>query len=238
MATLRKSSPLRAFCSKASSERCRTIDSSISLIVPFMPAEGDRWDGEDRRRHPHRRSVFQRARRTPGAYANPAVARQPRGLTRDHSANLPFANGGEQLLETGTRGAATRATEFVVDCGHLAPAQLPGKVGQAVLAALALAVVDDLVCRRLANVDDGLKADPPLPVDRLLEARLLAAILDRLLHPRHVLTIRGDSYRLRAKSGFIKPPTAGDGRPVGSASLRPVTGGSDHQTSDGGGSSS
>jgi hypothetical protein len=36
------------------------------------------------------------------------------------------------------------------------------------------------------------------------------AILDRLLHHSHVLTIRGDSYRLRAKrkSGLIKPPTA------------------------------
>ena len=46
------------------------------------------------------------------------------------------------------------------------------------------------------------------------------AILDRLLHHSHVLTIRGDSYRLRAKrkSGLIKPP-AGDGPPVGSASL-------------------
>jgi len=56
------------------------------------------------------------------------------------------------------------------------------------------------------------------------------AILDRLLHHSHVLTIRGDSYRLRAKrkSGLIKPP-AGDGPPVGSASLRPVTGESDHQ---------
>lgn len=34
------------------------------------------------------------------------------------------------------------------------------------------------------------------------------AILDRLLHHSHVLTIRGDSYRLRAKrkSGLIKPP--------------------------------
>ena len=52
------------------------------------------------------------------------------------------------------------------------------------------------------------------------------AILDRLLHHSHVLTIRGDSYRLRAKrkSGLIKPPT-GDGPTVGSASLRPVTGG-------------
>jgi DNA replication protein DnaC len=52
------------------------------------------------------------------------------------------------------------------------------------------------------------------------------AILDRLLHHSHVLTIRGDSYRLRAKrkSGLIKASPAGDGAPVGSASLRPVTG--------------
>ncbi|MGY3361610.1 hypothetical protein ACVWZK_008273 [Bradyrhizobium sp. GM0.4] len=68
------------------------------------------------------------------------------------------------------------------------------------------------------------------------------AILDRLLHHSHVLTIRGDSYRLRAKrrSGLIKTPTAGDDPPVGSASLRPVTGGNnlhgDHNP-DGGGSS-
>src|SRR6478609_833367 len=86
----------------------------------------------------------------------PAVAGQPRGLNRDHSANSPFANGGEQLLEPGTRGATTRATEIVVDYDRLAPAQLPRTVGQAVLAALALAVVDNLVGRRLANVDDGL----------------------------------------------------------------------------------
>ena len=57
------------------------------------------------------------------------------------------------------------------------------------------------------------------------------AILDRLLHHSHVLTIRGDSYRLRSKrkSGLIKAPPAGDGPPVGSASLRPVTGGTTHQ---------
>jgi DNA replication protein DnaC len=53
------------------------------------------------------------------------------------------------------------------------------------------------------------------------------AILDRLLHHSHVLTIRGDSYRLRAKrkSGLIKAPTAGDGAAVGSASLHAVTSG-------------
>jgi len=41
-----------------------------------------------------------------------------------------------------------------------------------------------------------------------------------------VLTIRGDSYRLRAKrkSGLIRQPLAGDGGTGGSASLRPVTG--------------
>ena len=34
------------------------------------------------------------------------------------------------------------------------------------------------------------------------------AILDRLLHHSHVLTIRGDSYRLREKrrSGLLKAP--------------------------------
>ncbi|MET4391805.1 hypothetical protein ABIB73_007597 [Bradyrhizobium sp. F1.4.3] len=57
------------------------------------------------------------------------------------------------------------------------------------------------------------------------------AILDRLLHHSHVLTIRGDSYGLRAKrkSGLIKLP-AGEGPPVRSASLRPVTGGINHQS--------
>jgi len=51
------------------------------------------------------------------------------------------------------------------------------------------------------------------------------AILDRLLHHSHVLTIRGDSYRLRAKrrSGLIKPPPPGDSAPAGSASLHAVT---------------
>jgi len=37
------------------------------------------------------------------------------------------------------------------------------------------------------------------------------AILDRLLHHSHVLTIRGDSYRLREKrrSGLIRPQAGG-----------------------------
>jgi DNA replication protein DnaC len=48
------------------------------------------------------------------------------------------------------------------------------------------------------------------------------AILDRLLHHSHVLTIRGDSYRLREKrrSGLIRPQTGGSSSPD-SAGLRP-----------------
>ena len=59
-----------------------------------------------------------------------------------------------------------------------------------------------------------------LPNGALFGDRVIAtAILDRLPHHSHALTIRGDSYRLRAKrkSGLIKAPNAGDDPPVGSA---------------------
>jgi len=48
------------------------------------------------------------------------------------------------------------------------------------------------------------------------------AILDRLLHHSHVLTIRGDSYRLREKrrSGLIRPQAGGSSSPA-SVGLRP-----------------
>ena len=40
------------------------------------------------------------------------------------------------------------------------------------------------------------------------DAVVATAILDRLLHHSHVVTIRGDSYRLREKrrSGLLKAP--------------------------------
>lgn len=42
------------------------------------------------------------------------------------------------------------------------------------------------------------------------------AILDRLLHHSHVITIRGDSYRMREKrrSGLIKPAPLPDQTPA------------------------
>ena len=43
-----------------------------------------------------------------------------------------------------------------------------------------------------------------------------AAILDRLLHHSHVVTIRGDSYRLREKrrSGLFRPQAGGTAPPM------------------------
>ena len=43
-----------------------------------------------------------------------------------------------------------------------------------------------------------------------------AAILDRLLHHSHVVTIRGDSYRLREerRSGLFRPPAGGTSPPI------------------------
>ena len=49
------------------------------------------------------------------------------------------------------------------------------------------------------------------------------AILDRLLHHSQVLTIRGDSYRLREKrrSGLIRPQADGSSS-LDDAGLRPT----------------
>ena len=51
------------------------------------------------------------------------------------------------------------------------------------------------------------------------------AILDRLLHHSHVLTIRGDSYRLREKrrSGLLRPQVGGSSAVVGGGKPPPTT---------------
>jgi len=51
------------------------------------------------------------------------------------------------------------------------------------------------------------------------DAVVATAILDRLLHHSHVLTIRGDSYRLREKrrSGLLKTTTTAPASPGVSA---------------------
>jgi hypothetical protein len=48
------------------------------------------------------------------------------------------------------------------------------------------------------------------------DAVVATAILDRLLHHSHVITIRGDSYRLREKrrAGLLKPPAVAQNAPA------------------------
>nr|WP_317629035.1 ATP-binding protein [Defluviicoccus vanus] len=40
--------------------------------------------------------------------------------------------------------------------------------------------------------------------------RLTGALLDRLTHHVHILTMNGDSYRLKQSAGRRRPPTAAD----------------------------
>jgi DNA replication protein DnaC len=52
----------------------------------------------------------------------------------------------------------------------------------------------------------------PPPVRSLATSVVATAILDRLLHHSHVITIRGESYRLREKrrAGLLAPAGAQD----------------------------
>src|SRR6202163_4519353 len=83
------------------------------------------------------------------------IAGKTRRLDRKHGADPAVADRREQPLEARTSGAAARAAEVVVDDIDLAPAKLPGPIGEVVLAPPALVIVQKLVCGRLADIDAG-----------------------------------------------------------------------------------
>jgi hypothetical protein len=87
------------------------------------------------------------------------VACEPRCLDRDHDSDAHLTDGGQQLLEAGARDATTGAAEIVINDDNIAPAQLSRALRQIVLAALTFQVVDDLIGRRLTDVDDGLTGE-------------------------------------------------------------------------------
>lgn len=107
-----------------------------------------------------------------------AIAGEPRGLDRNHRADPTFADRREQLLEPGPRDAAAGAAEIIIDHRNVGLAELAGPIDQPILAPLALQVVDDLIRRRLANVNDGLTSEvlrrdlahepPPVFRDRVM----------------------------------------------------------------------
>src|SRR4051794_39430813 len=86
----------------------------------------------------------------------PAVAGEARGLDREHDTDLGFADRHQQALEPRSCDAAAGAAEIVIDNDDLGPAELAGAVGEAVLPASALVIVQQLVGCGLAHVDVGL----------------------------------------------------------------------------------
>src|SRR5438045_213519 len=83
-----------------------------------------------------------------------AIAGETRGLDREHRADVSGADCADQTIKAGAGDAASRAAKVIIDL-DAGPAELPSAIGERILAALALLVVDQLIGRRLANVDVG-----------------------------------------------------------------------------------
>jgi hypothetical protein len=83
------------------------------------------------------------------------VAGQPRRLDRKYGADPPLTDRSQQALEARPIDAASRAAKIIVndlDCG---PAELSSTIGEPVLTAAALRIVQKLIGRRLADVDES-----------------------------------------------------------------------------------
>src|SRR3984893_12734054 len=78
------------------------------------------------------------------------VAGQPRCLDRKYGADPPLTDRSQQALETRPVDAASRAAEIRVGYLHCGPAELRSRIGEPVLTAAALQIVQELICRRLA----------------------------------------------------------------------------------------
>src|SRR5437016_6047094 len=86
------------------------------------------------------------------------VAGQPRCLDRKYCADPPLTDRSQQALETRPVDAASRPAKIIVDDLDHGPAQLTGTIGEPVLTAAALRIVQELICRRLADVNEGAAA--------------------------------------------------------------------------------
>jgi hypothetical protein len=86
-----------------------------------------------------------------------AIAREPRGIEAEHSADLPGAQGGDQAIEAGPFDGATRgATKIVVNHVDVGEPASTCDFDQLVLPPLAFQVRLDLLRGRLADIDDRL----------------------------------------------------------------------------------
>src|SRR5271166_510237 len=84
----------------------------------------------------------------------PPIAGEPGGLDRDDRADAPLADRGEQLLESRPGGSPTRTPEIIIDDLDPRPSEPARAIGKRILTAAALMVVEDLIHRRLAHIDE------------------------------------------------------------------------------------
>src|SRR5271154_1138892 len=84
-----------------------------------------------------------------------AVTRESGSLDRENGADAPFADCPQQALEAGPVDAAARAAEIIVDDLDRGPTELPGTIGQPILPPLALLIMQELIRRRLRDIDEG-----------------------------------------------------------------------------------
>jgi len=74
-----------------------------------------------------------------------AVARETRGLDRQHRSDTAVADGGQQSLKAWTGDAAARSSEIVVDDLDNRPAELLGTIGKPILPPLTFKIVHELI---------------------------------------------------------------------------------------------
>src|SRR5262249_61813857 len=80
----------------------------------------------------------------------PAIARQARGLNREHRADRH-----QEFVKANARNTRSRMTLIIVDYRHFLPSDLTSAISESILADLALEVVGDLAWRGLTDIDDG-----------------------------------------------------------------------------------
>src|SRR6266404_7522586 len=84
-----------------------------------------------------------------------AVTSQPRRFDREYGTNAAFADRCQQSLEARPIDATAGAAKIIVDDLDRSPAKLPSTIGEPVLTAAALRIVQKLISRRLADVDES-----------------------------------------------------------------------------------
>ena len=123
-----------------------------------------------------------------------AITGEPRCLDRDDCTDASFADRGQQLFEAGSRDASAGAAEIIVDDGDVIPTELPRAIGKTVLAPLAFQIVNNLIRRRLTDVDDGL-ASEVLRCDLAHERPPLSRVLPQPARSCRLRAPRSEGHR-------------------------------------------